>query len=386
MRSLAAGGATTELPLLEEAIAAAPGDAASAHASRAPGSSEGSSIVPGRTPRPHRNSSSWRRRAPHAAMPRAKSRCSPTRGGWRRMTWGSSSAWYAHAPTAATTRRRARTWRRRRCVRRGAVHDGRGSARPRRAARCSGRVCSRAARARAAPDRCPHRAGAWCSGNRNWRWCPIESAADAQLARGDTFGAIDAYRSSRRRSQRTSRPADASWTSVATQGSSRRRRDAQGRLAEAHLAEGHAAEARVIAEDLLARSRRTHSTRTGSAARSSPSASRTWTRDRRALEYRQCARVRGIPPRPRPDAGRPRGGAAAAAGSNLQGADATVCGGNAGAETPEGRRAPGDSGESFRSFHDDITRQALMTRRGAALQDWRWHTKKPACQPRRSRN
>ncbi|HZB26572.1 MAG TPA: tetratricopeptide repeat protein, partial [Vicinamibacterales bacterium] len=81
----------------------------------------------------------------------------------------------------------------------------------------------------------------------------VESAADAQLARGDTFGAIAAYR----------RFADAFPTHLPAllrlvdvsvdAGLHQATTDAQARLAEAHLAAGRAAEARVIAEDLLGR-------------------------------------------------------------------------------------------------------------------------------------
>jgi tetratricopeptide (TPR) repeat protein len=81
----------------------------------------------------------------------------------------------------------------------------------------------------------------------------VESAADAQLARGDTFGAIAAYR----------RFADAFPAHLPAllrlvdisvdAGLQQETTDAQARLAEAHLAAGRPGEARVIAEDLLGR-------------------------------------------------------------------------------------------------------------------------------------
>ena len=81
----------------------------------------------------------------------------------------------------------------------------------------------------------------------------VETAADAQLARGDTSGAFDAYR----------RfidlfpahvPALLRLVDIAVDaGLEPEIAEAQSRLVDAYLAEGRAAEARVIAEDLLTR-------------------------------------------------------------------------------------------------------------------------------------
>ena len=191
----------------------------------------------------------------------------------------------------------------------------------------------------------------------------VESAADAQLARGDTFGAIAVYR----------RFADAFPAHLPAllrlvditvdAGLEQETADAQARLADAHLAAGRAAEARVIAEDLLARY---------------PTEAQHEDRLRRTLvalgephveaviaERLNAGNVLGFEDFPHAlddtpavsdatetgagggDPGGQGGGDGALAGSNVSGAAAASAVTGAGAE-------------SFRGFHDDITRQSLV--------------------------
>jgi tetratricopeptide (TPR) repeat protein len=81
----------------------------------------------------------------------------------------------------------------------------------------------------------------------------VEAAAEAQLARGDMFGAIAAYRRFAEAFP-AYHPGLVRLVDVSVDaGLDQETADAQARLAEAYLASGRAAEARVIAEDLLSR-------------------------------------------------------------------------------------------------------------------------------------
>jgi tetratricopeptide (TPR) repeat protein len=193
----------------------------------------------------------------------------------------------------------------------------------------------------------------------------VESAADAQLARGDTFGAIAAYR----------RFADAFPTHLPAllrlvdvsvdAGLHQATTDAQARLAEAHLAAGRAAEARVIAEDLLGRhptdAQHEDRLRRTLIALGEPHV------DALIAERVNTGNVLGFEEFPldldaAPGAFDPTAGAgggdpdAAARGANVTRPDAA-----AGVD-PE--VAPADAGaisESFKGFHEDITRQSLIS-------------------------
>jgi tetratricopeptide (TPR) repeat protein len=194
----------------------------------------------------------------------------------------------------------------------------------------------------------------------------VESAADAQLARGDTFGAIAAYR----------RFADAFPAHLPAllrlvdisvdAGLHQETTEAQARLAEAHLAAGRPAEARVIAEDLLGRH---------------PTDAQHEDRLRRTLvalgephveaviaERLNTGNVLGFEEFPLDldsapgqfdTATGPEGRKSDAAGGS---ADGTRANADAAGVDPEiAVAAAGAGGDSFKGFHEDITRQSLIT-------------------------
>jgi tetratricopeptide (TPR) repeat protein len=194
----------------------------------------------------------------------------------------------------------------------------------------------------------------------------VESAADAQLARGDTFGAIAAYR----------RFADAFPAHLPAllrlvdisvdAGLHQETTEAQARLAEAHLAAGRPAEARVIAEDLLGRH---------------PTDAQHEDRLRRTLvalgephveaiiaERLNTGNVLGFEEFPLDLDSAPgqfdtatgrEGRESEAAGGS---ADGTRANADAPGVDPEiAVAAAGTGGDSFKGFHEDITRQSLIS-------------------------
>jgi tetratricopeptide (TPR) repeat protein len=194
----------------------------------------------------------------------------------------------------------------------------------------------------------------------------VESAADAQLARGDTFGAIAAYR----------RFADAFPAHLPAllrlvdisvdAGLHQETTEAQARLAEAHLAAGRPAEARVIAEDLLGRH---------------PTDAQHEDRLRRTLvalgephveaiiaERLNTGNVLGFEEFPLDLDSAPgqfdtatgrEGRESEAAGRS---ADGTRANADAPGVDPEiAVAAAGTGGDSFKGFHEDITRQSLIS-------------------------
>jgi tetratricopeptide (TPR) repeat protein len=194
----------------------------------------------------------------------------------------------------------------------------------------------------------------------------VESAADAQLARGDTFGAIAAYR----------RFADAFPAHLPAllrlvdisvdAGLHQETTEAQARLAEAHLAAGRPAEARVIAEDLLGRH---------------PTDAQHEDRLRRTLvalgephveaiiaERLNTGNVLGFEEFPLDLDSAPgqfdtatgrEGRESEAAGGS---ADGTRANADASGVDPEiAVAAAGTGGDSFKGFHEDITRQSLIS-------------------------
>jgi tetratricopeptide (TPR) repeat protein len=194
----------------------------------------------------------------------------------------------------------------------------------------------------------------------------VESAADAQLARGDTFGAIVAYR----------RFADAFPAHLPAllrlvdisvdAGLHQETTEAQARLAEAHLAAGRPAEARVIAEDLLGRH---------------PTDAQHEDRLRRTLvalgephveaiiaERLNTGNVLGFEEFPLDLDSAPgqfdtatgrEGRESEAAGGS---ADGTRANADAPGVDPEiAVAAAGTGGDSFKGFHEDITRQSLIS-------------------------
>jgi len=192
----------------------------------------------------------------------------------------------------------------------------------------------------------------------------LESAADSQLARGDTFGAIAAYR----------RFADAFPSHLPAllrlvdisvdAGLQQETTDAQARLAEAHLAAGRASEARVIAEDLLGRhptdAQHEDRLRRTLVALGEPHV------DAVIAQRLNTGNVLGFEEFPldlesapgqferakRPTDGDP---GAAAGGADGTGGDADSAG-----VDPEIAAAAAAGGESFKGFHEDITRQSLI--------------------------
>jgi tetratricopeptide (TPR) repeat protein len=192
----------------------------------------------------------------------------------------------------------------------------------------------------------------------------VESAADAQLARGDTSGAIAAYRRFAEAFP-THLPALVRLVDISVDaGLHQETIDAQARLAEAHLAAGRPAEARVIAEDLLGRH---------------PTDAQHEDRLRRTLvalgephveaviaERLNTGNVLGLEEFPLGldsapgqfdgTTGEGSGAADAATGSS----DATRSDAESAGVNPEPARVAAAGGESFKGFHDDITRQSLI--------------------------
>jgi tetratricopeptide (TPR) repeat protein len=194
----------------------------------------------------------------------------------------------------------------------------------------------------------------------------VESAADSQLARGDTFGAIAVYR----------RFVDAFPTHLPAllrlvditvdAGLDQETADAQARLADAHLAAGRAGEARVIAEDLLSRY---------------PTDPQHEARLRRTLialgephvealiaERLNAGNVLGFEDFPHALDETP--GASAAVGQGAAGDESGSAAGEADGSSASagpagadgtGTATPDSAGgtESFKGFHDDMTRQSL---------------------------
>jgi tetratricopeptide (TPR) repeat protein len=190
----------------------------------------------------------------------------------------------------------------------------------------------------------------------------LESAADAQLARGDTPAAIDAYR---RFTDTFPNHMPALLRLVDISGDAgleRETADAQGRLADAHLAEGRAAEARVIAEDLLARypgdPQHQNRLRSTLVALGEPDV------DAVIADRSNTGQVLGFEELPldlEQTAGALEVAAAAAARLNPDAADAGKSAGGDGAPDADGPLpASENKAESFRGFHDDITRQSLV--------------------------
>jgi tetratricopeptide (TPR) repeat protein len=192
----------------------------------------------------------------------------------------------------------------------------------------------------------------------------VESAADAQLARGDTFGAIAVYR----------RFADAFPTHLPAllrlvditvdAGLEQETADAQARLADAHLAAGRAAEARVIAEDLLARY---------------PTDAQHEDRLRRTLVALRVPHIEAVIAE-RLNAGNvigfeefpleldgTSGGEGPSPGRGDRGGDGPDSAGEdshpeaMAADPGAAPAATGDDGESFKGFRDHITRQSIVT-------------------------
>ena len=186
----------------------------------------------------------------------------------------------------------------------------------------------------------------------------IEAAADAQLARGDTFGGIAVYRRFAEAFP-TYLPALLRLVDITVDaGLEQETADAQARLAEGHLALGQPADARVIAEDLLTRyptdPQHEDRLRRTLVALGEPHV------DALIAERLNTGNVLGVENFPI-DLDDSKYGARGAAGGEGTG-DSPEGAVDAG-ETPEGLAAVGAAAdpESFRSFHDDITRQALMT-------------------------
>ncbi len=193
----------------------------------------------------------------------------------------------------------------------------------------------------------------------------VESAADSQLARGDTFGAIAAYRRFAEGFP-THLPALLRLVDISVEsGLQQETTDAQARLAEAHLAAGRPAEARVIAEDLLGRH---------------PTDAQHEDRLRRTLvalgephveaviaERLNTGNVLGFEEFPLdldPVPGQFEGSTAAAGADSgsAGGSDRTGTGAaSAGVDSETAPVAAGEAGESFKGFHDDITRQSLIS-------------------------
>ncbi len=196
----------------------------------------------------------------------------------------------------------------------------------------------------------------------------VEAAADGQLARGDTFGAIAAYR----------RFADAFPDHLPAllrlvdisvdNGLEQETTDAQVRLADAHLAAGRAAEARVVAEDLLARypTNPVHEDR----LRRTLVALGELHVDALIADRLNTGNVLGFDAFPLGLGDTPVEDAAASpeGGSREAGAGQSAAAAESGGDQPGGAATgggspgsvPGDSTESFKGFHDDITRQSLV--------------------------
>jgi tetratricopeptide (TPR) repeat protein len=194
----------------------------------------------------------------------------------------------------------------------------------------------------------------------------VESAADAQLARGDTFGAIAAYR----------RFADAFPAHLPAllrlvdisvdAGLHQETTEAQARLAEAHLAAGRPAEARVIAEDLLGRhptdAQHEDRLRRTLVALGEPQveaviAERLNTGN--VLGFEEFPLDLDSAPGQFDTATGPEGRKSDAAGGS---ADGTRAKAHAPGVDPEvAVAAAGAGGDSFKGFHEDITRQSLIT-------------------------
>jgi tetratricopeptide (TPR) repeat protein len=189
----------------------------------------------------------------------------------------------------------------------------------------------------------------------------VDAAADAQLARGDTSGAIDAYR------QFSDRfpghiPALLRLVDISVDaGFEQAIAEAQSRLADAYLTEGRPAEARVIAEDLLTRqpgeTEHVERLRRTLVALNEPDV------DAIIAERMSAMHMVGAEELPADLTEGPDGDASASgdSGETPGGrADAELEVAAAGQPPVEaGGRA--DEGSPFQGFHEDMTRHSLLT-------------------------
>ena len=188
----------------------------------------------------------------------------------------------------------------------------------------------------------------------------VEAAADAQLARGDTVGAIDIYR---RFNDRFSGhiPALLRLVDITVDaGREQEIAEAQSRLADAYLAEGRAAEARVIAEDLLTRqpgeSQHVERLRRTLMALNEPDV------DTIIAERLSAMNLLGGEELPADLTGADENEFASAESAGVAGetADADFEVAASGPPVAEGGGTTED-GSAFKGFHDDMSRQSLLT-------------------------
>jgi tetratricopeptide (TPR) repeat protein len=189
----------------------------------------------------------------------------------------------------------------------------------------------------------------------------VEAAADAQLARGDTLGAIDVYR---RFNDRFSGhiPALLRLVDITVDaGLEQEIAQAQSRLADAYLAEGRAAEARVIAEDLLTRqpgdAQHVERLRRTLVALHEPDV------DAIIAERLSAMKMLGVEELPADLTGAADEDQIAPAESAGVAGESANADFQVGAAGPAAAEAGGrtEDGSPFKGFHDDMSRHSLLT-------------------------